>query len=67
VYVALVPEVRGRGWGAALVRYAQWFAAHCGRQRLVLAVDSANHPAVAMYEALGMVSWDRRDVYLRTR
>lgn len=66
VYVALVPEVRGRGWGAALVRYAQWFAATVGRQRMVLAVDSANRPAVAMYEALGMVAWDRRDVYLRT-
>lgn len=66
VYVALMPEVRGRGWGAALVRYARWFAARCGRQRLVLAVDRANHPAVAMYEALEMVAWDRRDVYLRT-
>ena len=66
VYMALVPEARGSGRGAALVRYAQWLAAGCGRQHLVLAVDSANGPALAMYEAAGMTAWDRRRVYLRT-
>jgi GNAT superfamily N-acetyltransferase len=66
VYMALVPEARGQGRGADLVRYAQWLAARCGRQHLMLAVDSANEPALAMYEAAGMVAWDRRRVYLRS-
>lgn len=65
VYLGLVPEVRGRGWGLSIVRYAQWLAATRGRQSLVLAVDAANRPAMAMYEAAGMVAWDRRDVYLK--
>jgi mycothiol synthase len=34
-------------------------------QRLVLAVDAANSPAIAMYAAAGFQTWDRRSVFLR--
>ncbi|HEY2760474.1 MAG TPA: GNAT family N-acetyltransferase [Pirellulales bacterium] len=34
-------------------------------ERLVLAVDRANSPAVAMYLAAGFEVWDRRSVFLR--
>ena len=27
MYMGLVPEVRGRGWGRQIARYAQWLAA----------------------------------------
>lgn len=66
VYLALVPEVRGRGWGLQLAKQALWLAraTHC--QRAVLAVDASNAPAVALYRAAGFEMFDRRAVWLRT-
>ena len=65
VYLGIVPEYRGRGWGLALTRHAQWLAQDAGRKRVVLAVDEANRPAIAAYETAGFVAWDRRSVLIR--
>jgi mycothiol synthase len=65
MYMGVVPEARGHGWGVAIARYAQWLARQAGRKRLVLAVDAANLPAIAVYAAAGFVTWDHRSVYLR--
>ena len=65
VYLALTPEVRGRGWGLALARFAQSLASQAGCQRVVLAVDAANHPAIRLYEQAGFVVFDRRAVWLK--
>ena len=53
IYMGVVPEARGRGYGVAVVRQAQWLAGCAGRQRLVLAVDTANEPAMRVYAAAG--------------
>lgn len=63
--MGLVPEARGRGLGVAVVRHAQWLTRQAGRDRLVLAVDAANAPAIATYAAAGFILWDRRSVILR--
>ncbi|MEX2142693.1 MAG: GNAT family N-acetyltransferase [Pirellulales bacterium] len=64
IYMGVVPEARGRGLGLEMTRNAQWLAA-CERvERVVLAVDAANEPAIAMYAAAGFVSWDRRSVFV---
>jgi ribosomal protein S18 acetylase RimI-like enzyme len=60
VYMGLVPAARGRHWGTWLVRQAQWLARQAGRQRLVVAVDLANTPAVKLYRAEGFVKWETR-------
>jgi ribosomal protein S18 acetylase RimI-like enzyme len=65
VYMGIVPEVRGKGFGLATTRKAQWLAGKAGAERLVLAVDAANEPAVRGYAAAGFVSWDRRSVWLK--
>ncbi len=65
VYMGLVPEARGRGLGIEIVRYAQWLTRIEHRSRLVLAVDAANEPAIALYSEAGFVAWDRRSVFLR--
>jgi GNAT superfamily N-acetyltransferase len=65
VYMGVVPEWRGRGLGLEITRYAQWLAARERIERLVLAVDASNDPALAMYAAAGFVSWDRRSVFVR--
>ncbi len=64
-YVGLVPEARGRGWGLATLRQAQWLARRARVGRVLLAVDAANAPAIATYAAAGFTAWDRRTVMLR--
>ena len=65
VYMGIVPEARGRGCGLALARQAEWMARQGGAERLVLAVDAANEPALRGYAAAGFAAWDRRSVFLR--
>ena len=67
VYMGLVPEARGNGWGRAILDFARLQAGHGGAERLVLAVDEANSHAMTMYQRAGMKVWDRRTVYARLR
>jgi mycothiol synthase len=66
IYMGVVSEARGRGWGVAITRYAQWLARQAGRRRLTLAVDAANVPAIDVYAAAGFVAWDHCSVFLRS-
>jgi mycothiol synthase len=65
LYMGLVPEARGNGWGCEIVQQAQWLARRAGVERIVLAVDAVNQPALAMYERAGFTAWDRRSVFVR--
>jgi ribosomal protein S18 acetylase RimI-like enzyme len=65
VYMGLAASVRGRGWGRDIARQAQWRTRQAGRARLVLAVDTANQPALKIYTAVGFRAWDRRSAYVR--
>jgi len=66
VYMGLTPHARGDGGGRDIVRLAQWRTRQAGRQRLVVAVDAANTPAVKMYEQCRFRRWDRRAVFFKT-
>jgi ribosomal protein S18 acetylase RimI-like enzyme len=65
VYMGVVPAARGRGLGEIIARFAIEAARRGEAQRLVLAVDAANAPAMAMYRRAGFLEWDRRTVYAR--
>jgi ribosomal protein S18 acetylase RimI-like enzyme len=65
VYMGLVPEVRGRGWGRQITQHAQILAQHANVERIVLAVDAVNDPALRMYSMAGFHAWDKRRVYVR--
>jgi mycothiol synthase len=65
IYFGVVPEARGTGLGLKIVRQAQWLTGQSSAERLVLAVDAANSPAIAVYAAAGFEAWDRRSVFLR--
>jgi mycothiol synthase len=65
MYTGLIPEVRGRGWGRQVTQYAQRMASRAGVERIVLAVDSVNEPAIRMYHSTGFEMWDKRSVYVR--
>lgn len=65
VYFGVVPEWRGKGWGRDIVRFAQWVTHRDLCPQVVLAVDAANAPALAVYGAAGFDKVDRRRVFLR--
>lgn len=65
LYVGLVPTARGRRLGCAAVRHAQALAYAAGAERIVLAVDAENFPAIKMYNETGFTAWDRRTVFVR--
>ncbi len=65
IYMGLKPAARGRQFGLALVRHAQWLTARAGRSRLTTAVDEANAPAIAIYRATQFIEYDRREVWLK--
>jgi mycothiol synthase len=64
-FVGVVPEVRGRGIGRAILERAIDFTASAGRNALSLIVDARNRPALALYNALGFRTGETRQVYLR--
>lgn len=64
IYFGLVPQARGQGYGRELLSHALWRARLLRRRRLVLSVDAANEPAIALYASAGFVAWDRRAVHL---
>jgi ribosomal protein S18 acetylase RimI-like enzyme len=67
VYMGVVPEARGQGHGEIIAKHALSVAKLRGAERVVLAVDAGNGPAVAMYGRAGFTAWDRRTVFVRFR
>jgi ribosomal protein S18 acetylase RimI-like enzyme len=65
MYMGLVPSVRGRRFGKEVVRHAQRLVNAARVERLVLAVDAENLPAIKMYNETGFRAWDRRSVFVR--
>jgi mycothiol synthase len=65
VYMGIVPAARGRALGAQIVQFAREIVGRERAHRLVLAVDAANAPALAMYRRSGFFEWDRRIVFAR--
>jgi mycothiol synthase len=61
----IVRGARGHGLGRTIVREALRIARNAGRERVVLAVDADNAPALAVYRGWGFMACDRRQVYLR--
>jgi ribosomal protein S18 acetylase RimI-like enzyme len=65
VYLGIVPEARGNGWGRQATRFAQRLAKAADRERLILAVDATNDPAVSAYTSVGFFELLRRSVFLK--
>lgn len=65
VYMGIVPEARGNGWGGQAARFAQQLAIDAGREGLILAVDVSNEPAVDAYTRAGFFEVSRRSVFLK--
>lgn len=60
-YIGIGPTMRGRGLGRRLLEWGlRQSVDHPETDRMVLAVDEANEPAVAMYRRFGFYRTDRR-------
>lgn len=64
-YFGLVPEARGRGLASLLLQ--ETLAHASGSQRVVLAVDERNGPALRLYRKNGFVPGGTRLALIRTR
>ena len=64
-YLGLIPEARGRGWGAQIVQQACSQATKGGADLLITTVDRANQPAVDIYEQLGFMTVDQNEIYAK--
>ncbi len=60
--IALMPEARGQGIGAALLQDLQTDAAADGSRGIGIHVEKAN-PAMALYHRLGFVTIEEKGVY----
>lgn len=64
-YMGLVPSFRGRGLGSSLVEFAIERAQQKNRDKVVLAVDRRNAPAIRQYQQFGFRSWISRVCLMR--
>lgn len=65
IYMGVMPDGRGHGYGKAIASKAIQLAAKAGADRIVLAVDGNNAPACDVYATSGYIEWDRRKVLIR--
>ena len=65
VYLGLAPAARGRGLSNFLMRLAEARSAVAKTRHLSLAVDAANHPALALYHRHGMQEIARKRALMR--
>ena len=65
VYMGLIPVARGKKWGTAIARYGGWLARQANCERLMLAVDAKNLPALSVYNHVGFEIVDRRKLFLK--
>jgi ribosomal protein S18 acetylase RimI-like enzyme len=66
VYFGIVPESRGKQLGDAIVSFAINWAIDQGSHWLVAYVDSANVPALRIYDRFEFLVFDRQAVLLRS-
>jgi ribosomal protein S18 acetylase RimI-like enzyme len=64
VYLGIVPAMRGRGLGGALLSRGLALARGCAEPSVALAVDARNSPAVALYARAGFRTVRRREAFV---
>lgn len=64
-YLGLVPGVRGRGLGRAVLEVILHRAHRLGIPRVLVAVDERNLPAWRLYRSLGFLPDEAREVFLK--
>lgn len=66
VYMGIVPEYRGKNYAQSMMTLVTDICEQQGAERLILAVDEANAPALAVYRRSGMLQLFRETVWGRS-
>ncbi len=66
VYMGIVPEHRRRGYARLIMETVSDICQQQGTERLILAVDECNSPAIAAYRRFGMLHWFRETMWGRS-
>jgi len=66
IYMGIIPEARGQGFGQRLTERAKQETLAAGRSRLILGVDADNGPALLSYTSAGFFMLQERCVFLRS-
>ncbi len=66
IYMGLIPESRSQGLADGLIEQAMQCAKSIGCERVILAVDQKNVPALRLYQRFGLESMMSEDVWCRT-
>ncbi len=66
VYMGLLTQFRGRGYGNQIVDFACQKASDNGAEQIMVAVDALNYPAQKAYQKNGFIPWANRWAYIRT-
>jgi mycothiol synthase len=64
-YFGLIPQVRGKGFGRAILRQSLSLAKSVGMEKMTLMVDSRNQIAMSLYRSVGFEIIGAREVFLR--
>nr|AEH26475.1 hypothetical protein [uncultured Acidobacteria bacterium A2] len=64
IYVGVVPEARGRGFGLEMTLKAIYETRLAEQRQLTLSVDARNQPARKLYEKVGFERHEQREVFL---
>ncbi len=67
VYIGVVPEARGKGYGREIVLSGLNEALQADRMQVILAVDVKNPYAYKLYESLGFLETTRKSVHIRVK
>jgi len=65
VYVGLVPQARGKGLGHLCLHHAIQRARDLAVAQVSLAVDTANHSACRLYDAMGFTTHTTKSVWIQ--
>lgn len=63
IYFGISPNFRGKRFGAMATQFALWQAGKFHADRVVLAVDALNAPAITSYEHCGFRIWNTQAIW----
>jgi RimJ/RimL family protein N-acetyltransferase len=66
VYWGVVPKHRQQGFGTEILRFGMNEVRNMKANKLILAVDVNNQPALSIYQRLGFIEWLRQEIWVKS-
>lgn len=66
VYWGVIPKFRQRGFGTEILLFGLNEVRNLNANKLILAVDANNQPALKIYHRLGFIEWLRQEIWVKS-